>query len=151
MWAHILREAKYIAQRVKEAEKLKDALYRLYHSITNHSSVEEERSRVYRNAISRLRYWLKKDWKMPFVLKFIKKQKSALPHLFTFILNSKVESTNNRVERGLREHVVTRKIIGTLRNEKGTRIYATIISVLATWRQNGLNINDMLIYKLSMG
>jgi hypothetical protein len=48
------------------------------------------------------------------------------------------------------EIIVIRKIIGTLRNEKGTRIYATITSVLATWRQNGLNINDMLIYRLSM-
>jgi hypothetical protein len=102
------------AQRVKEAEKLKDALYRLYHSITNHSPPEEERSRIYRNVISRLRYWLKKDWKVPFVLTFIKKLKSALPHLFTFILNPKVEPTNNRAERGLREHVVIRKIIGTL-------------------------------------
>jgi hypothetical protein len=61
------------------------------------------------------------------------------------------EPTNNRAERGLREHMVIRKIIGTLRNEKGTRIYATIASVLATWRQNELNINDMLIYRLSMG
>jgi hypothetical protein len=137
-WAHILREAKYVAQRVKEAEKLKDALYRLYHFITNHSPPEEERSRMYRNAVSRLRYWLKKDWKAPFVLKFIKKLKSALLHLFIFILNLKVEPTNNRAERGLREHVVIRKIISTLWNEKGTRIYETITSVLATWRQNGL-------------
>jgi hypothetical protein len=151
-WAHILREAKYMAQRIKEAEKLKDALYRLYHSITNHSPPEEERSRIYRNAISKLRYWLKKDWKVPFVLKFIKKQKSALSYLFAFILNPKVEPTNNRAERGLREHVVIRKIIGTLRNEKKEQeIYATTTSVLVTWRQIGLNINDMLIYRLSTG
>jgi hypothetical protein len=30
--------------------------------------------------------------------------------------------------------VIIRKIIGTLRNEKGTRIYETITSMLATWR-----------------
>jgi hypothetical protein len=92
---------------------------------------------------------LKQQERVPFVLKFIKKLKSALPRLFTFILNPKVEPTNNRAERGLREHLVIRKIIGTLQNEKGTRIYETITSVLATWRQNGLNINDMLRYKLS--
>jgi hemerythrin superfamily protein len=31
-----------MAQKVKEAEKLKEALYRLYHSITNHSPAEEK-------------------------------------------------------------------------------------------------------------
>jgi hypothetical protein len=64
---------------------------------------------------------LKQQERAPFVLKFIKKLKSALPHLFTFILKPKVEPTNNRAERGLREHVVIRKIIGTLRNEKETK------------------------------
>jgi len=35
--------------------------------------------------------------------------------------------------------VVQRKIIGTFRNGKGTRIYETIMTVLATWKQRGLD------------
>jgi len=50
-----------------------------------------------------------------------------------------VEPTNNRAERALREHVVQRKITGTLRNEKGTSIYETMMTLLATWKQRGLN------------
>jgi hypothetical protein len=40
--------------------------------------------------------------------------------------------------------------MSTLQNEKGTRIYKIITFVVAMWRQNGFNINNMLIYRLSM-
>jgi len=49
----------------------------------------------------------------------------------------------------LREHVVQRKIIGTLRNGKGTSIHERIMTVLATWAQRGLNIFQMLRVMLS--
>ncbi len=48
-------------------------------------------------------------------------------------------ATNNRAERALREAVVQRKIMGTFRNEKGTWIYETMMSLLAKWKQQGLN------------
>ena len=61
-WAHILREARFVAERAKEAIPLKDALYRLYHSITNSHSPPEEKKRVrlYKNSRERLKYWLTK-------------------------------------------------------------------------------------------
>jgi len=37
-----------------------------------------------------------------------------------------------------------RKILGTLRNEKGTSIHETIMTVLATWEQDGINKLQML-------
>jgi hypothetical protein len=55
-----------------------------------------------------------------------------------------VEPTNNRAERALREHVVQRKIMGTFRNGKGTRTYETIMTVLATWKQQGRNLFQTL-------
>ena len=51
---------------------------------------------------------------------------------FTFLTSPGVEPTNNRAEGVLREHVVQRKIIGALRNQKGTFIRETITTVLAT-------------------
>jgi hypothetical protein len=57
---------------------------------------------------------------------------------FTFVIHLGVEPTNNRAERALREHVVQRKIVGTLRNGKGTSIHERIMTVLATWVQQGL-------------
>jgi len=55
-----------------------------------------------------------------------------------------VEPTNNRAERALREHVVQRKIMGTFRNGKVTRTYETIMTVLATWKQQGRNLFQTL-------
>jgi hypothetical protein len=57
----------------------------------------------------------------------------------TAYILSGVEPTNNRAERTLRELVVQRKIIGTLRNEKGIFIYETLPTLLATWKQRGLD------------
>jgi len=55
-----------------------------------------------------------------------------------------VEATNNRAERALREHVVQRKIMGTFRNGKGTRIYETGMTVLASWKQQGRDLSQTL-------
>jgi transposase len=60
-----------------------------------------------------------------------------------------VEPTNNKAERSIREHVVQRKIIGTLRNEKRTSIHERLMTVLTTWSQQGLDSLQMLRLKLS--
>jgi len=45
--------------------------------------------------------------------------------------------------------VVQRKIIGTLRNQKGTKTYETIMTMLATWKQQGLNPSKALAESLT--
>jgi hypothetical protein len=60
-----------------------------------------------------------------------------------------LEPTNNRADRALRPHVVLRKILGTLRNDKGTSIHERIMTTLATWGQKGLNSLQMLTTKLA--
>ena len=60
-----------------------------------------------------------------------------------------VEPTNNRAERALRPQVVLRKILGTLRNEKGTSIHERIMTVLATWGLKDLDCLQMLTAKLT--
>jgi len=60
-----------------------------------------------------------------------------------------VEPTNNRAERALRPQVVLRKILGTLRNDKGTSIHERIMTTLATWGQRGQDILQMLTAKLA--
>ena len=59
--------------------------------------------------------------------------------LFTFIFHEGVEPTNNIAERALRELVVIRKIIGSLRNNKGAKIIETIMTMITTWQQRGLD------------
>jgi transposase len=151
-WAHLLREVDYLAEHIDEAKPLQKALHRLYGQLK--ASLEddlppEERVKLANNAKRRLRYWLKKRYKDEDVKEFVQKVHNGFDHWFTFVTTPGVEPTNNLAERVLREHVVQRKIIGTLRNEKGTRIYETIMTMLATWKQRGLNPSEALAESLT--
>ena len=54
-------------------------------------------------------------------------------------MHPQIEPTNNKGERSLREMVVIKKIIGTLRNQDGADILAKMMTLISTWRLNGLN------------
>ncbi len=90
-----------------------------------------------------------KEYASEKVRKLISKIRNGFEYWFTFVIYPGVEPTNNRAERALREHVVLRKIMGTLRNSKGTSIHERIMTVLATWGQHGLNSLQMLRSSLS--
>jgi transposase len=151
-WAHLLREAKYLAEEVDEARTLRRALIRLYRDL-NTALLEdpppEERARIAGRAKRRLRRWLGKEYQSVEVKKFVGKVRNGFDHWFTFVTVPGVEPTNNRAERALKEHVVQRKIIGTFRNGKGTWIYETVMTLLATWKQRGLNPSKAMAESLT--
>ncbi|KXA96493.1 hypothetical protein AKJ39_04555 [candidate division MSBL1 archaeon SCGC-AAA259J03] len=68
-----------------------------------------------------------------------------MEYWFTFVIEPDVDPTNNQAERDLREPIVIRKIIGTLRNEKGTKIFERIMTMLATWKRQGLNPKEEML------
>jgi transposase len=141
-WAHLLREADWLAEHFEEAKPMKKALHRLYEDLKAwllDDPPPKVRTRLKREARRRLSYWLDKRYKSVEAMRFVQKVRNGLDHWFTFVTTPGVEPTNNRAERALKEHVVQRKIIGTFRNGKGTRIYETIMTLLATWKQRGLN------------
>ncbi len=74
----------------------------------------------------------------------IKKIEGGLDHWLTFVGEPAVSPTNNAAENALREPVVLRKLIGTLRNDRGMFAHETVLSLLATWRQQGRNPYDEL-------
>jgi hypothetical protein len=47
-------------------------------------------------------------------------------------------------KRALREHVVQRRIMGCFRSGKGTGIYETVMTVLASWKQQSRNLSKTL-------
>ncbi|KXB07211.1 hypothetical protein AKJ51_01865 [candidate division MSBL1 archaeon SCGC-AAA382A20] len=53
--------------------------------------------------------------------------------------NPEVEPTNNRAERSIRKIVTLRKIIGTVRSERGRYILETIMTAIETWKARGQN------------
>jgi transposase len=151
-WAHLLRESKDLSEKFEEAIPLHNALKELYEMLTKaleNNPSPEARMNLWHLAREALRYWILKEYSIEKVQKFIGKINNGLDYWFTFIINPGVESTNNRAERALRPQVVLRKILGTLRNEKGTSIHERIMTTLATWGQNGLNCLQMLTAKLA--
>jgi transposase/uncharacterized coiled-coil protein SlyX len=146
-WAHLLRELKFVAEDVEEAVPLSKGIHRLYDrlcGLLNEDPPPEIRKRIWYEARATMNRWLRRHYNNPSIVKLIAKIRNGFDHWFTFIINPGVEPTNNRAERALREHVVQRKIIGTLRNTKGTHIHEVVMSVLATWKQQGKNLYQTL-------
>jgi transposase len=151
-WAHLLRESKDIAEKFKEAIPLHNAIKELYEILTEaleNDPPPKVRKRLWQLAREALKHWTLKEYSIEKVRKLIRKINNGLDYWFTFIINPGVEPTNNRAERALRPHVVLRKILGTLRNDKGTSIHERIMTTLATWGQKGLNSLQMLTEKLA--
>lgn len=151
-WAHLLRESKDIAEKFEEAIPLHNALKELYEILT--TALENDpppkvRTTLWKLAREALRHWIKKEYSIEKVQKFIGKINNGFNYWFTFVINPGVEPTNNRAERALRPNVVLRKILGTLRNYKGTSIHECIMTTLATWGLKGLNSLQMLTAKLA--
>ena len=150
-WAHLLRESKALADDIKEAIPLNESLLALYHRLEtfneeDHTPTERKRAwyqaRHALDTLLRERYWYKTT------KRFIAKIRNGFDYWFTYILHPGVEPTNNRAERAIREIVVQRKIFGTLRNEKGTRIFEVLSSVIATWKQEGRTLHNALVQAL---
>ncbi len=151
-WAHLLRESKDLAMKFEEAVPLHNALKELYELLTialENDPSPEVRMNLWNLARDALRHWIIKEYLIEEVRKFIRKIENGFEYWFTFIINPGVEPINNRAERALRPHVVLRKIIGTLRNDKGTSIHERIMTALETWGQNGLDCLQMLTSKLA--
>jgi transposase len=150
-WAHPLRESKDLSEDFLEAIPLHNALKELYGSLTNaleNDPPPEVRINLWHSAREALLCWIEQEYFEVKVKKFIGKISNGFDYWFTFIINPGVEPTNNRAERALRPHVVLRKILGTLRNEKGTSIHERIMTTLATWGQRGLDSLQMLTARL---
>jgi transposase len=151
-WAHLLRESKDLAEKIPEAVQLHEALKCIYEQLIDalKSDPPPKVRRILRYlARARLNQLLDKEYADSKVKSFIGKISNGFEYWFTFVIQPGVDPTNNRAERALREHVVQRKIIGTLRNEKGASIHERLMTVLATWSQLGLDGLKMLRLKLS--
>lgn len=151
-WAHLLRESRDLAEKVPEAVPLHEAIRNLYdqliHALKNDPPPKVRRVLWYL-ARARLNQLFNREYANLKVKSFIGKISNGFEFWFTFVIQPGVEPTNNRAERALREHVVLRKIIGTLRNSKGTSIHERLMTVLATWSEQGLDSLQMLRLKLS--
>lgn len=65
-------------------------------------------------------------------------------HLWTFVRVEGIEPTNNEAERSLRHAVLYRKTSGGTDSESGSRFVERILTVVATCRQQKMNVLDYL-------
>jgi transposase len=69
---------------------------------------------------------------------------SGESHLWTFVRVEGVEPTNNDAERALRHGVIYRKLSGGTDSEAGSRFVERMLTVVATCRQQEINVLEYL-------
>ena len=146
-WAHLLREAQRLAEHVDEAKPLAEALHRLYDGLRCWAvdKPPPEMAALLAGEARKVMVGLAgRPYETEEARRFAGKVLNGLDYWFTFLTTAGVEPTNNRAERPLRESVVQRKIMGCFRNGKGTWIYETVMTVLASWKQQGRNLSQTL-------
>jgi len=152
-WAHLLRVAKAGAEESRRAQELYAALCNLYERLTKNLEGASPRARVRRLALGErtldgLVERFGKSWAGG-VSKVMTYLANGRSWWLTFLKRPGVEPTNNRGERSIREAVVIRKIIGTLRNEQGAKAFARLLTVLGTWKLRGRDPTRELYAALS--
>jgi transposase len=65
-------------------------------------------------------------------------------HLWTFVRVEGIEPTNNDAERALRHGVIYRKLSGGTDSEAGSRFVERMLTLVATCRQQNINVLDYL-------
>lgn len=145
-WAHLLRESSDLAEKHESGKILHNGLKTLYEIVKDvtYEDPPDKRQELYGWCISEMVQWIDYANSYKELRKFAVKLTNGLNHWFTRILYPFIEATNNIAERALREFIVIRKIIGTLRNTKGTEIVETIMTMITTWKQRGLDTFSMM-------
>ena len=152
-WAHLLRDIHdLVALYLKDTPLARwaAAVHRLYEEAKAFSHPQAQRRRVAQLA------WERKLLAIgqPFLAdrlalqgrlcRRIERHIKSLPRtgygeLFVFVAEPDVPADNNPAERSLRHVVISRKISGGTRSERGTESKMTLASIFGTWRARGLN------------
>lgn len=146
-WAHLLREAEDVAGDHDAAKPIHRYLEQLYVGLTAWLETDpsaRERARMHRAAQSGLESLVDRSVPDGPVATLLGKIGGGIGHWLTFVGEPAVSPTNNAAENALREPVVLRKIIGTLRNDRGMFVHDTLLSLVATWHQQDRNPHDEL-------
>lgn len=141
-WAHLIRELKFAVEKFEKLAPMLENLRLFFHRLKEKVALKPPPN-VRRQIVAASRKWLENfisSAKSHSELKdFATYAKNGMPWWFTFVEHDGVDPTNNSAELALREQIIMRKIMGTLRNQRGTGIYEVLASVIATWKARGLN------------
>jgi len=140
-WAHILRETKDLAEKHDDAKPMHQWMKDLF-AIVKSASIKDsisKRKKIYNKCVAEMKWLIEKFSSYKHLAKVVTTIKNGLEFWFTRIIHPQIEPTNNKGERSLREMVVMKKIIGTLRNQDGADVMAKMMTLISTWRLNRIN------------
>lgn len=139
-WAHLLRDAEWLAQQHDTAKPVLEQLRAMYHELKALAKrAHINRQAAYDSFVLRMRQLIDLCGAYREMHKFATTLRNGIHSWFIALLYPGVPLTNNLAERQLREIVVQRKIFGTLRTDKGTHTMETLMSLLMSWKQRGKN------------
>jgi len=140
-WAHILRETKELAEKYDDAKTMHQWMKDLFAKVKSASvkDTPDKRQKLYDKCIIETEQLIQTYSSYNHLSTVITTIKNGLEFWFTRIIHPQIEPTNNNGERSLREMVVMKRIIGTLRNQDGADVLAKMMTLISTWRLNGQN------------
>ena len=147
-WAHILNEIRHIRKRnpgCPEARIVLERLREIHRIGLEAGGSLQERRRVRNLLRRRVKRIIAAYGDTPALGDFLtKKLRNAESDLFLYVLDSRVASTNNAAERGLREPVVHRKVRGSIRSEETMKWLGNLFTCVMTWRARNMDIHAEL-------
>ena len=123
-WAHAVREVYDHAQAYPEPDPNLPATVRRAQRV-------EQQQRYQQWLWSICKPYLGSDAPMRVLCQRVER---FLPELFTFVVEPRASADNNAAERSLRPPVVSRKISGGTRSERGSETKSILASLFGTWR-----------------
>ena len=136
-WAHLLRDIHDLVALYPKDTALAQwaaAVHQLYVEARSFTHPQAQRRRTAQLAWERQLLVIGQ----PFLADPVGVQRH-IKELFVFVAEPDVPSDNNPAERSLRHLVISRKVSGGTRSERGTESKMTLASVFGTWRARGLN------------
>ncbi len=142
-WAHLLRNAKDLAEHYEEAKYIYKRFKTIFHEAVEYEHHANEKQVI--DLLHKISLIAEKRYEHSEVRKFVKSVcRFHRKNLFRFVTNSEIEATNNRAERGIRKVVIIRKISNGSRSKKGADILGILLSVIETLKIQGKNpLNEM--------
>ena len=147
-WAHIINEIKHIKDGnpgCPEAQIVLDRLREIHRIGLEATGSLQERRRVRNLLRKRVKRLIDAYGDIPALHDFlVKKLHNAEPNLFLYVLDPRVDSTNNAAERELREPVVHRKIRGAIRSAASMEWWGNLFTCVMTWRMRKMDVYEEL-------
>ena len=152
-WAHLKRDFQAMIDRGGEAVEVgrrlmghTDALFEWWHRVRDGTLARSS----FRTYVALMRPSLKEDLERGAACACSKTAGTCREllagerHLWTFVRIEGIEPTNNDAERALRHGVIYRKLSGGTDSEHGSRFVERMLTVVATCRQQEIDVLDYL-------